>query len=92
MLPVADLSITKSDDPDPVMPGDNLTYTIDMTNIGIAPGTQLGPGVLGSAVDATNVVVIDTLSPDVGFVSANSTLGTPSYDGSTHQRHRYPLT
>ena len=45
--PTSDLSITKTDSPDPVVPGEILTYTITVTN--------LGPS------DATNVTVSDTL-------------------------------
>lgn len=54
----ADLSITKSDSPDPAVAGDNVTYTIQVTN----PGTSVGP--------ATNVVVTDNLPNGVDFVSA----------------------
>lgn len=54
----ADLSITKSDGPDPAVAGDNVTYTIEVTN----PGTSVGP--------ATNVVVTDNLPNGVDFVSA----------------------
>ncbi len=53
---VADLAITKSDDPDPVIPGTLLTYTLIVTN--------LGPSA------AVNVVVTDMLPAQVTFVSA----------------------
>jgi uncharacterized repeat protein (TIGR01451 family) len=53
----ADLEISKADSPDPVTVGDNLTYTITVTN--------LGPDA------ATNVVVTDTLPSGVTFVSAS---------------------
>jgi uncharacterized repeat protein (TIGR01451 family) len=53
----ADLEISKADSPDPVTVGDNLTYTITVTN--------LGPDA------ATNVVVTDTLPSGVRFVSAS---------------------
>jgi uncharacterized repeat protein (TIGR01451 family) len=54
----ADLSISKTDSPDPVVQGNNLTYTIRVTNNG--------------PLDATTVVVTDNLpkSSDVDFVSA----------------------
>jgi uncharacterized repeat protein (TIGR01451 family) len=53
----ADLEISKVDSPDPVTVGDNLTYTITVTN--------RGPDA------ATNVVVTDTLPSGVTFVSAS---------------------
>jgi uncharacterized repeat protein (TIGR01451 family) len=56
-IPIADLSVTKSDSPDPVEEGQNLTYTITVTNN--------GPD------GATGVVMTDTLPPDVDFVSAS---------------------
>jgi uncharacterized repeat protein (TIGR01451 family) len=54
----ADLSITKSDSPDPVVVGNNLTYTIMVTNAG--PDT------------ASSVTVSDTLPAGVTFVSAGA--------------------
>jgi uncharacterized repeat protein (TIGR01451 family)/CSLREA domain-containing protein len=53
----ADLEISKADSPDPVTVGDNLTYTITVTN--------RGPDA------AANVVVTDTLPSGVTFVSAS---------------------
>ena len=53
----ADLSVTKTDDPDPVLPGAFLTYTLEVINH--------GPN------EAENVVVSDLLPPEVTFVSAN---------------------
>jgi uncharacterized repeat protein (TIGR01451 family) len=69
--PPADLSITKTDSPDPVVQGNNLTYTIRVTNGGPNP--------------ATNVVVTDNLpaGSDVDFVSATSTAGTCQRAGNT---------
>jgi uncharacterized repeat protein (TIGR01451 family) len=57
-----DLVLTKSDSPDPVTQGSNLTYTIQVQNNG-AP--------------ATDVVVTDTLPSQVDFVSATPSQGTP---------------
>ena len=39
--PPADLSITKTDSPDPVVQGDNLTYTIRVTNGGPNAATDV---------------------------------------------------
>jgi uncharacterized repeat protein (TIGR01451 family)/CSLREA domain-containing protein len=64
---LADLSITKSDDPDPVAVGTRLTYTIDVANDGPAP--------------ASAVRVIDTLPSDVTVTSITSSQG--SCDEST---------
>jgi uncharacterized repeat protein (TIGR01451 family) len=50
-----DLVLTKSDSPDPVTQGGNLTYTIQVQN---------------NAAPATGVVVTDTLPSQVDFVSA----------------------
>jgi uncharacterized repeat protein (TIGR01451 family) len=51
-----DLSITKSDNPDPLTAGNDITYTIQVQN--------QGPN------NASNVVVTDSLPVDVDFVSA----------------------
>jgi uncharacterized repeat protein (TIGR01451 family)/LPXTG-motif cell wall-anchored protein len=60
--PSADLSITKSDSPDPVLPGATLTYTLGYANA--------GPNA------ASTVTVLDVLPADVTFVSATSDQGT----------------
>jgi len=57
----ADLSITKSDSPDPVITGANVTYTITVTNNG--------------AADAQSVVVTDNLPGSVSFVSCAANNG-----------------
>jgi len=56
---VADLGIRKTHEPEPVMPGEFLTYTLEVINY--------GPN------EAENVVVTDTLPPEVNFVSADPT-------------------
>jgi uncharacterized repeat protein (TIGR01451 family) len=66
---LADLSITKSDGPDPVAVDQQLTYTIDVANAGPAP--------------ANAVRVTDTLPPDVTVTSIAPSQGSCSSDGST---------
>ena len=64
-----DLQVTKQESPDPVSAGENLTYTINVTNS--SPDT-----------DATGVTLIDTLPAGVTFVSVtpdNSTFPTSPY-------------
>jgi len=51
----ADLSVTKTDSPDPVNVGDNLTYVINVTN---------------NEAESVDVTLTDTLPPQVSFVSA----------------------
>jgi uncharacterized repeat protein (TIGR01451 family) len=63
----ADLSITKSDTPDPVTPGGTLTYSLDVTNNGSG--------------DATNVIVTDTLPLGVTFDPATSSPGCAELGG-----------
>ncbi len=60
--PTADLSLSITDSPDPVAAGNNVTYTIPVTNNGSAT--------------ATNVQLSDTLPANTTFVSATSTQGT----------------
>src|SRR6266700_1574860 len=58
---MADLAVTKTDLPDPVTVGNNLTYTVTVTNNG--PDT------------ATSVTVTDNLPAETTFVSCSSTGG-----------------
>jgi len=55
-VPEVDLSVTKSDSPDPVLAGSNVTYTITVQN--------LGPQ------DASNVSLTDAVPANTTFVSA----------------------
>src|SRR5215468_10529784 len=59
VAPTADLSITKTASPDPVTTGDDVTYTVTVTNNGPDP--------------ATSVVVTDNLPAETTFVSCAST-------------------
>jgi uncharacterized repeat protein (TIGR01451 family) len=58
----ANLGITKSDAPDPVIAGQNVTYTLTVTNGGPSP--------------AVNVSVRDALSAQVSFESASPSQGS----------------
>jgi uncharacterized repeat protein (TIGR01451 family) len=60
----ADMSVTKSDSPDPVQEGQPLTYTLDVANAGPS--------------DAQNVVVTDPLPAGVSYVSATPSQGSCS--------------
>jgi uncharacterized repeat protein (TIGR01451 family) len=65
----ADLSISKSDSPDPIFAGRELTYTLTVSN--------------GGPADATGVTVTDTLPPGVTFNSASASQGSCSQAGGT---------
>jgi uncharacterized repeat protein (TIGR01451 family) len=58
----ADLAIVKSDDPDPVAAGAILTYTLVYTNYGPS--------------DAQDVLIVDSLPPEVTFGGATDDPGT----------------
>lgn len=66
---LADLSITKTDLPDPVTAGEQLAYTLVVTNNGPSP--------------ASGVVITDDLPEGVVFVDATATQGTASHAGGT---------
>ena len=59
--PVADLSVTSSDAPDPVPPGELLTYTLEVRN--------------GGTHAATAVQLVDDLPAEVAFESATPSQG-----------------
>jgi uncharacterized repeat protein (TIGR01451 family) len=65
----ADLSVIKSDSPDPVIAGQDLTFTITAAN--------------GGPDNATGIVVKDILPPGVTFKSA--TPGQGSYNSTTNE-------
>jgi uncharacterized repeat protein (TIGR01451 family) len=64
----ADLTITKSDSPDPVLQGNALTYTLSVHNRG--------------NLDARNVIVTDDLRSGVTYQSATPSQGTCSQQSS----------
>jgi uncharacterized repeat protein (TIGR01451 family) len=63
-----DLSLAKTDTPDPVLPGQQLTYTLTVTNNG--------------PIDATGVTVTDTLPAGVTFRTADSSSACSAADGT----------
>ncbi len=65
----ADLSVTKTDSPDPVATGAQLTYTIDVANAGPS--------------DVASLTMTDTLPANVTFVSASGTGWTCARSGVT---------
>ena len=67
VIPEVDLAIVKSDNVDPVVPGENLVYTLVVTNNGPS--------------DATGVVVEDTLPAEVSYVSGSASQGSVSAVG-----------
>ena len=67
--PVADLSITKTDSPDPVSSGEQLTYTLNVSNSGPSP--------------ATSVSVSDTLPGSVTYESTTPSQGSCSHASGT---------
>ncbi len=64
-----DLAITKSDDPDPVIAGTQLTYDLTVTNNG--------------PCDATGATLQDTLPAGVTYVSCTPSQGTCSHAGGS---------
>src|SRR5439155_17325260 len=66
---IADIAITLADSPDPIMSGNNLTYTLSVVNNG--PQT------------ATGVKLADPLSPNTDFISVTSSQGTCKHADGT---------
>ena len=65
-----DLAVAKSDSPDPVAVGDQLTYTLTVNNTG--------------AGDATGVTLTDTLPSAVSFVSVTPSQAVAATGGGGH--------
>src|SRR5262249_7125362 len=64
----ADLAVTKTDTPDPVVAGQSLTYTISVTNNGPS--------------DAEGVTLTDNFPPGLTFQGANASQGAGTLTGS----------
>ena len=58
-LPTADLEVTKTASPDPVVAGETLTYTMQLTNLGVST--------------ARDVELVDALPPTVTYMSHTTT-------------------
>ena len=69
ITPAADLALTKTGEPDPVLAGLQLTYTLEVVNTG--------------PQNATGVQLTDTLPPDVTYDSATPSQGTCSQSSGT---------
>lgn len=65
----ADLAITKVDNPDPITLGQDLTYTVTVSN--------------GGPSDASGVTVTDQLPAEVAFVSATASQGGCTEDNGS---------
>jgi uncharacterized repeat protein (TIGR01451 family)/fimbrial isopeptide formation D2 family protein len=61
-VPQADLTVTKTDSPDPIFADQDITYLVSIGNIGLS--------------DAQNVVFSDALPANTTFVSGTSSQGT----------------
>ena len=68
-VPGAELSLTKGDAPDPVTIGNNVTYSLSVSNAG--PNSSTG------------VIVTDTLPVGTTFISCTPSQGTCGASGST---------
>jgi uncharacterized repeat protein (TIGR01451 family) len=70
--PMADLQLTKTDSPDPVTAGQNITYGVYVENLGPSP--------------AQSLTITDTMPANTTFVSATAPAGwnctTPSVGGN----------
>ena len=69
IVPEVDLAIIKADSPDPVVAGEQLTYTLSVLNNGPS--------------DATGVTATDVLPAGLTFRSAETTVGTVTEGGGT---------
>jgi uncharacterized repeat protein (TIGR01451 family) len=70
----ADLSVTKTDSPDPVTPGENVTYTITVTNGG--PDTALGVSLTDTVPGGSTLVSFTSPAGWTCTVPAVGTNGT----------------
>ncbi|HKR60354.1 MAG TPA: hypothetical protein VJS64_11525, partial [Pyrinomonadaceae bacterium] len=72
LAPTAELTLTKTDSPDPVLTGSNLTFNLTLTNAG--------------PLAATNVTITDAVPTGTTFVSATAPAGwtttTPAVGGT----------
>jgi uncharacterized repeat protein (TIGR01451 family) len=71
-LSTVDIGVTKTDSPDPVIAGQNITYTITLTNTGTGPAAA-GTVTLTDVLPANTTFV--SFSPPGGWTSTSSTVG-----------------
>jgi uncharacterized repeat protein (TIGR01451 family) len=69
----ADMSITKSDTPDPVSPGQNLSYHLTVTNNGAPSGPSTTSGVTVTDTLPAGVTLVST-TPSTGSCSGTTTI------------------
>jgi uncharacterized repeat protein (TIGR01451 family) len=67
--PSVNLAVSQTDSPDPVVVNNNLSYTVNVTNLGLLTGT--------------GVTLTDTLPAGVTFVSATPSQGSCAEEGGT---------
>src|SRR5205823_7322981 len=84
----ADMSITKSDAPDPVGPGQRLTYHLTVTNNGVSSGPSTTSGVTVTDPLPAGVTLVSA-TPSVGSCSGTATISCalgifPGGAGATH--------
>ncbi len=73
VVPVADLAVSVTDTPDPVLLGENVTYSISVSNLGPsdATGVSLTNSLLGSATTFVSVNQPDICSETGGVVTCD---------------------
>jgi len=69
----ADMSITKSDSPDPVGPGQNVTYHLIVTNNGVSSGPSTTSGVTVTDPLPAGVTMV-SVAPSKGSCSGTTTI------------------
>ena len=79
VTPSADLAVTKTDTPDPVLAGNNITYTINVTNNGPSDATSVS---LTDAIPASTTFV--SFTAPAGWMSTTPAVGATGNVTSTN--------